>query len=69
MSELGKKSSISNEGIVESNGAYAIGCSSLCETGAVVLCKCKNNKKANKGSSYYSKRNSNAASNRVPTGM
>lgn len=68
MSELGKRMCSSNEGAMEPMGAgCTVLCSHLCSIGAVSLCKCKNNKVANKGSAYYSKRNSNAAVNREPS--
>ncbi len=68
MSELGKKINTSNEGAIEPQGAgCTILCQHLCNVGAITLCKCKNNKAANKGSSYYKKRNYQIAIHREPT--
>lgn len=69
MSELGKKMDFSDGSLIEpQDGGCTLTCAVLCKAGAVTLCKCKNNKKANKGSPYFNKYNSHAASNREPTG-
>lgn len=68
MSELGKKMNLSGESEVQPmGGGCGLSCSSVCSIYGAPLCKCKNNKMSNKGTPYYSKRNSYIAKVREPT--
>lgn len=68
MSEFGKKIDFSGD---SSEGTRAAGCGALCailcQNAGKMLCKCTNNKLANKGSTYYSNYNTQVEYNREPT--
>jgi len=67
MSNYGKRSDFLDNTIEPQGAGCTILCSSLCKNAAISLCKCKNAKEANKGSTFYEKRNYQVAIHREPT--
>lgn len=65
--KLGKNVDFNSSASNEARGAgCTLLCSILCETGAIGLCSCTNNKYEQKGGTYYSNRNWLVAQTREP---